>query len=102
MKAALAGTGDVMLAVADAGGAAAGELIAGGLVGGLIVLFVVALGIAHRRRGLLDPLVTVAERRTGVAAWAVLPAGIAGLSLLIAVWGYYWDVSWHIDRGRDP
>ena len=18
------------------------------------------------------------------------------------MWGYYWDVSWHIDRGRDP
>src|SRR5262249_6267691 len=23
-------------------------------------------------------------------------------SLICAVWGYYWDVSWHIDRGRDP
>ena len=27
---------------------------------------------------------------------------IAGISLLIAVWGYYWDVSWHIDRGPRP
>ena len=25
-----------------------------------------------------------------------------GAGLLVAVWGYYWDVSWHIDRGRDP
>src|SRR3546814_2905848 len=31
-----------------------------------------------------------------------MSVGIVGASLLVAVWGYYWDVSWHIDRGRDP
>ena len=35
-------------------------------------------------------------------AWAALPSAITVVSLLVAVSGYYWDVSWHIDRGRDP
>ncbi|HYF47628.1 MAG TPA: hypothetical protein VD926_15540, partial [Acidimicrobiales bacterium] len=54
-----------------------------------------------RSRGLLRPLAEVTERRTGLAAWAVLPVLIAGGSLIVAVWGYYWDVSIHIDQGRD-
>lgn len=57
--------------------------------------------MAHRRRRLLDPLAQVSERSTGLPAWAVLPTLIAGVSLLVGVWGYYWDVSIHIDQGRD-
>ena len=85
-----------------AGGSSLGEvLLATAMaVGGVAV--VVLIGIAHRRRGLLNPLAQVMERRTGLPAWSTIPVGVAGASLLVAVWGYYWDVSWHIDRGRDP
>ena len=38
---------------------------------------------------------------TGRPAWSIVPVQITLLSLAVAVWGYYWDVSWHIDRGRD-
>lgn len=84
-----------------AGGAPIGEVVVASLVAFASVLVVVALGVAHRKRGLLDPLVQVVEERTGRPAWAMLPVPLTLLSLAVAVWGYYWDVSWHIDRGRD-
>ncbi len=85
-----------------AGGGDVGEILLATLVSFAAVGAVVAVGVLHRRRGWLDPLVRVTEERTGLPAWVVLPIGIVGASLLVAVWGYYWDVSWHIDRGRDP
>ncbi|HVF80218.1 MAG TPA: hypothetical protein VNA28_18135, partial [Solirubrobacteraceae bacterium] len=42
-----------------------------------------------------------AERISGQPAWASLPCGLAIISLITAVFGLYWDVSLHIDRGRD-
>jgi len=91
----------VLAAEPSAGGAPVGEVAAASAVALASVAAVVALGVAHRRRGLLDPLVQVVEERTGRPAWAMLPVPLVLLSLAVAVWGYYWDVSWHIDRGRD-
>ena len=93
--------GDVLAQTPSAGGAPIGEVLSASLVALTSIAAVAALGIAHRRRGLLDPLVQVVEERTGRPAWSVLPVQITLLSLAVAVWGYYWDVSWHIDRGRD-
>ncbi|QXC60757.1 hypothetical protein KSP35_20930 [Aquihabitans sp. G128] len=87
---------------APAGGSSIGEVLGATAVALVAIVAVVALGVAHRRRGLLGPLVRQVERRTGLPAWSTLPVAVAGVSLLVAVWGYYWDVSWHIDRGRDP
>src|SRR5690349_20517793 len=42
------------------------------------------------------------ERVSGLPGWAALPAGVAGGSLGIALLGMYWDISLHIDNGRDP
>ena len=86
---------------APAGGTALSEVLAAAGVGAIAVALVCVIGVAHRRRGLLNPLVQLVERRTGLPAWSTIPVGVAGVSLLLAVWGYYWDVSWHIDRGRD-
>ena len=87
---------------APAGGSAVSEIATTTVVAFLAVGAVVALGVAHRRRGLLTPLAREVEYRTGLPAWAALPGAITAVSLLVAVTGYYWDVSWHIDRGRDP
>jgi hypothetical protein len=59
---------------------------------------------AHRsgRITWLGKLAGLAERETGVAGWASLPGAMLGVSLLIAVFGMYWDISLHIDNGRDP
>jgi hypothetical protein len=42
------------------------------------------------------------ERVSGLPAWSALPVGLAGGSLLVALLGMYWDISLHIDQGRDP
>jgi hypothetical protein len=60
--------------------------------------------ISHRsgRIKWLGRLAGFAERETGVAGWSSLPGAMLGISLLTAVFGMYWDISLHIDNGRDP
>jgi hypothetical protein len=98
----LAGLGAEVTKSPPAGGGDIGEILIATLVSFAAVGAVAAVGVGHRRKRWLDPLVREVEERTGLPAWTVLPVGIVGASLLVAVWGYYWDVSWHIDRGRDP
>jgi hypothetical protein len=86
-----------------AGGAAIGEAI-GATVGALVATALVVLLVAgHRsgRIGLLARAGRLSERHTGLPAWAALPSIVMGLSLLVAVLGMYWDISLHIDNGRD-
>ena len=87
-----------------AGGAAIGEAI-GATAGALVAtILVVALIVRHRsgRAGLLSRFGDWAERNTGLPAWASVPSMLLGISLLVAVLGMYWDISLHIDNGRDP
>lgn len=86
-----------------AGGAATGEIViatAGALA---VTALLLVLGIGHRTRkiGVLGRAAAVAERATGVPGWASLPSVIATVSLLVALFGMYWDISLHIDVGRD-
>ncbi len=86
-----------------AGGAAIGEAI-GATAGALVATaLVVALIMAHRsgRTSVLGRVGSWAERQTGLPAWASLPSMLLGISLLTAVLGMYWDISLHIDNGRD-
>jgi hypothetical protein len=86
-----------------AGGAAAAEAI-GATVGALLVTAVIALVIAGHRSGrirFLARLGAVAERQSGLPGWAALPSAFMGISLLTAALGMYWDISLHIDNGRD-
>jgi hypothetical protein len=86
-----------------AGGASAHDLgIAGGIAGFAIIVLLMG-GLGHRG-GLIPTLgwfERFSERVSGQPAWASLPCGLAIISLISAVFGLYWDVSQHIDRGRD-
>jgi len=88
---------------APAGGAATGQVIA--MVVALTVGFtgLVLLGEAHRRgrRTPLGTLAAFASRVGGMPQWAALPLAVTGISLVGALFGYMWDVSLHIDHGRD-
>jgi hypothetical protein len=87
-----------------AGGAAIGEAI-GATAGALVATALVAFLIAGHRSGRLKLLARAgewSERQTGLPAWASLPSMLLGVSLLTAVLGMYWDISLHIDNGRDP
>ena len=87
-----------------AGGAAIGEVLIATTGAVLLTTALVALGWAHRT-GRIDFLRRIGERSgelAGGPSWAVLPTNIATASLLIAVFGMYWDISLHIGQGRDP
>jgi hypothetical protein len=89
---------------APAGGAAIGEAIiatAGALV---ITAAMLAIVIGHRsgRFKLVDRLAAFAERTSGIPGWSSLPIAIVWAALAVAVLGMYWDISIHIDEGRDP
>ena len=87
-----------------AGGAALGEAI-GATAGALVATALVVLLISRHRGGRTDVLNRFgdwAERHTGLPAWASVPSMLLSVSLLVAVLGMYWDISLHIDNGRDP
>src|SRR3954451_8103276 len=98
--------GHIFLAAASkpAGGAAIGQVI--GATAGALVVTAVLLWVmpAHRagriqwvgKRAELD------ERQIGIPGWPAMPPAFIGGSLLIAVFGMSWDISIHIDEGRDP
>jgi len=91
-------------ALAPARGTPLSDLVPASVVAVVAAAAVVALAVAHRhgRIRVLDRLGALAERATGLPAWAGLPDAVTTASLGVAVFGFYWDVSWHIDRGRDP
>jgi hypothetical protein len=93
-----------LAAANPAGGAALDQIaIASGMAS--VATAVLMLGIFGYRNGrgrTLRRLAAFSERVSGLPAWAALPAGLAGGSLLVALLGMYWDISLHIDQGRDP
>jgi hypothetical protein len=87
-----------------AGGAAIGEAIGATAAAGVATALIAVL-IAGHRSGRIDWLARAArstERLTGLPGWAALPLTLLNVSLLTAVLGMYWDISLHIDNGRDP
>src|SRR5687767_1309086 len=86
-----------------AGGAALGQVVIATAGATIATAFLLWLLMGHRS-GRVALLGNVADRFARVArlpAWAALPAAIAGLSLQVALLGMYWDISLHIDQGRD-
>jgi hypothetical protein len=86
-----------------AGGGAIDQVVIGTIVCGLLTAGMFGLVLAHRagRTRVLARLADFSARLTGLPAWAALPLGILGGSLLVAVFGMYWDIATHIDAGRD-
>jgi len=85
-------------------GAPIHDVIWGTAVGGALTALVLWVGIAHRsgRIAWLGRLGGFSERVSGLPPWSALPSAVTGTSLVIAVFGFYWDVAKHIDTGRDP
>jgi hypothetical protein len=89
---------------APAGGAALGQIIEASAV------FAVVLGglawFVRRQRGGSTLSLTAAAEKMATAVrfpvWAALPLQALRVSLLVALFGMYWDISIHIDKGRDP
>jgi hypothetical protein len=87
-----------------AGGAEISQVVLA-TAGAMVVTGVLlALVVGHRteRFWLLEWGARISQRVSGLPGWAALPLAIAAPSLLVAVVGMYWDISLHIDVGRDP
>ncbi|HKT83666.1 MAG TPA: hypothetical protein VJQ84_07495 [Solirubrobacterales bacterium] len=87
-----------------AGGAALGQVAIASTAALLLTAALLYIGFGYRagRLAWLHRLSAEVERRSGFPAWVGIPVAIATSSLLIALFGMYWDISLHIDVGRDP
>lgn len=73
--------------------------------GAMVLTAVMLILVAGHRTGRLPVfarLAAVAERVSGLRGWAALPGTFLVGALMIAVFGMHWDVSIHLDKGRDP
>jgi len=72
---------------------------------GPVVVFVgIAALLMRPGRGKRSPLEAAArglERITGMPGWVAGTVGTGLGGLTLAMIGFYWDVAWHIDQGRD-
>jgi len=86
-----------------AGGAAIDQVIIATAAAMLLTAVLLYFGLGHRsgRVPWLGRLAGFSERVSGLPSWAALPSAIAAGALLLAFLGFLWDVSIHIDKGRD-
>src|SRR6266536_386887 len=89
---------------APAGGAPLHQVVVASTLAAVLaaLLLWILVGLHAGRFRPLRKLAEVTGRASAMPGWAALPLAIGAASLLLAAFGFYWDVSWHIDRGRDP
>ena len=86
-----------------AGGGETGQVIIGTVGAAIVTAAIFGLVLAHRsgRTQLLNRSAALAERQTGLPGWCAVPLTVLSVSLIVAVFGMYWDIATHIDAGRD-
>ncbi len=86
-----------------AGGAALGDLVYASAAATVLTIGLLALASGHRsgRIKWLGRLADFAADVSGLPRWCALPSAVAGGALILAMFGFFWDVSVHIDNGRD-
>jgi hypothetical protein len=85
-------------------GAPIGDVIWGTAAATAATALVIWVAMAHRagRISWLQRVADFSGRTSGLPGWTALPGAITGMSLIVAAFGFYWDVAKHIDTGRDP
>src|SRR3954454_2660749 len=89
---------------APAGGAEITQIVEASIVFGA-VLGGVAWYVRRQRSGKERAFTAMAQLMADAVhcpIWASLPLQALRLSLLVALFGMYWDISIHINKGRDP
>jgi hypothetical protein len=95
---------NALLATGEPAGGAALDQVAIATGAALVLSAAISwLGMGHRsgRVPYLGRAADLTERVSGLPGWAALPSALAAASLLVALLGMYWDISLHIDAGRD-
>lgn len=90
-------------AAPPAGGAEIVQIVIATTAATIVTCALLYLGLGHRsgRVKILQRLADHSERASGFPGWVAFPSAVATVSLLTAVFGMYWDISVHIDNGRD-
>jgi hypothetical protein len=86
-----------------AGGAEIAQIVIATVAATILTCALLFLGLGHRsgRIQILQRLADHGEKASGLPGWVAFPSAVATVSLLTAVVGMYWDISIHIDNGRD-
>src|SRR5436309_8749933 len=95
---------EAVTAVKPAGRAATQDIVLATGAAMILTTFVVVVGVLYRsgKVAWLHRVAGFAERQWGLPPWVALAGEIASVSLIVALVGMYWDISLHIDQGRDP
>lgn len=90
-------------AAPPAGGADIAQIVIATTAATIVTCALLFLGLGHRtgRVRILQRLADRGERLSGMPGWVAFPSAVASTSLLTALFGMYWDISLHIDNGRD-
>ncbi|MBV9515614.1 MAG: hypothetical protein JO280_16485 [Mycobacteriaceae bacterium] len=94
----------ILAATSEGGGAALNQVIGLSAVAAVVFAVLIWIGYLHRNRRItwLTRLSEAFGRRFKRAPWVALPVGMFITMVICALFGFIWDVSWHIGNGRDP
>jgi hypothetical protein len=97
-------TSHIMAAGSEGGGAALNQVIGLTIVAAVVGVGLIWIGYLHRARRItwLNNLAERFARRFKRPVWVALPVAIFTATLICALFGFIWDVSLHIGKGRDP
>ncbi|MDT5016093.1 MAG: hypothetical protein QOD39_2253 [Mycobacterium sp.] len=88
----------------EGGGAAIDQVIGMSVVALIVSVGLLWIGYLHRQRRItwLNNLAEWAARKFKRPPWVALPMALFITTLICALFGFIWDVSLHIGKGRDP
>lgn len=93
-----------IVAEAPARGAGLNQVIGLSIAAVVITLLLLWVGHAHRTHR-IEWLTRIADKvgeKFHRPGWVALPVLVFTTSIICALFGFIWDVSWHIGNGRDP
>ncbi len=96
--------GLAVLAEAPARGAGLNQVIGLSIAAAVIAAAMLWVGYAHRTHR-ITWLGRIGDRlgeKFDRPSWVALPVLVFTTSIICALFGFIWDVSWHIGNGRDP
>ncbi|MBV9320479.1 MAG: hypothetical protein JO106_11325, partial [Mycobacterium sp.] len=96
--------GLTVVAEAPARGAGLGQVIGLSIAAMIISLVMLWVGYAHRTHRItwLSGIAEWLGQKFDRPGWVALPVPVFTTSIICALFGFIWDVSWHIGNGRDP
>jgi hypothetical protein len=88
----------------EGGGAALDQVIGMSVVAAIVSAGLLWIGYLHRARKItwLHDLGEWAGRKFHRPSWVALPIALFITTIITALFGFIWDVSLHIGKGRDP